>query len=198
MQHQESDSKLRLLHAAKKLFAKQGFDATSVRQICEEAGANVALVSYHFGGKEQLFRSIYEHYIDAERLAFAKRLEGNHRALLQAFVESLVDYRFQEPDMVSITLREIAAESNRLELVKGYLLPVWSLLKSILLGGRDAGVFRMESVDYTMMNIMGMCLFPPKYTFLAPILDGPLERAHVARMAVRMAFLAVGLDETTR
>ena len=47
--------KIRILLAAKKLFAKQGFDGTSVRQICEEAGANVALVSYYFGGKEKVF-----------------------------------------------------------------------------------------------------------------------------------------------
>ena len=55
MAEQELDMKMKILLAAKKLFAKHGYDATSVRQICEEAGANVALVSYYFGGKESVF-----------------------------------------------------------------------------------------------------------------------------------------------
>lgn len=58
----ESEMKMRILLAAKKLFAKQGFDGTSVRQICEEAGANVALVSYYFGGKENVFRALFENF----------------------------------------------------------------------------------------------------------------------------------------
>ncbi len=45
--------------SAKKLFAKHGYDGTSVRQICEEANANIALVSYHFGGKEKVFEAIF-------------------------------------------------------------------------------------------------------------------------------------------
>ena len=57
-----------LLAAAKRLFAAQGYDGTSVKQIADLAGVNVSLVSYHFGGKENLYRAILLDF-GQERLA---------------------------------------------------------------------------------------------------------------------------------
>lgn len=48
----------RLLLAAAQVFADQGFDGTSIREICAQAQANVAAINYHFGGKEQLFAAV--------------------------------------------------------------------------------------------------------------------------------------------
>ncbi|MFC4768110.1 TetR family transcriptional regulator [Effusibacillus consociatus] len=73
MQDQQQDVKMRILLAAKKLFAKQGFDGTSVRQICEEAGANVALVSYHFGGKENVFHALFDTFFPGTNCPSMKR-----------------------------------------------------------------------------------------------------------------------------
>ena len=52
--------KERLLDAAEQLFAQRGFDGVSVRDITEAARVDVALVSYHFGGKRELFVSIFQ------------------------------------------------------------------------------------------------------------------------------------------
>ena len=53
-----------ILDAAKKIFAVKGFDAATVRDICTEAGANIALVSRYFGSKSGLYaevcRSLYD------------------------------------------------------------------------------------------------------------------------------------------
>jgi len=48
----------RLLQAATRLFAESGYRGASVRDICNQAGANPGAVSYHFGGKRQLYRSV--------------------------------------------------------------------------------------------------------------------------------------------
>jgi AcrR family transcriptional regulator len=47
-----------LLGAAQQVFAKDGFRNATVRQICLEAGANIAAVNYHFGDKETLYREV--------------------------------------------------------------------------------------------------------------------------------------------
>ncbi|HZV92115.1 MAG TPA: CerR family C-terminal domain-containing protein [Caldimonas sp.] len=49
----------RLLLAALRLFAEQGYAKTSIRQIAQAAGANVAAVSYYFGNKAGLYRAVF-------------------------------------------------------------------------------------------------------------------------------------------
>lgn len=49
-----------LLRAAIRVFADKGFQAATVRAICQAAGANVAAVNYHFGGKEALYAAVLE------------------------------------------------------------------------------------------------------------------------------------------
>lgn len=41
-------------------FACHGFGATSVREICEAAGVNVAAINYYFRSKEQLYHEVFK------------------------------------------------------------------------------------------------------------------------------------------
>jgi AcrR family transcriptional regulator len=52
------DTKDVILDAAEVLFAEYGYDATSLRDLTQEAGVNLAAVNYHFGGKEQLATAV--------------------------------------------------------------------------------------------------------------------------------------------
>ena len=45
----------KVLHGATELFAKKGFQDTTVQDICEKAGSNIAAVNYHFGSKGRLY-----------------------------------------------------------------------------------------------------------------------------------------------
>ncbi len=61
--HEPDDTRQRLIDAAGPIFSEKGCEATSVREICLKAGANVSAVSYYFRSKEQL-------YIEAVRCAY--------------------------------------------------------------------------------------------------------------------------------
>lgn len=55
-----ASSRERILREAESLFGRYGFDAASMRQVAEAADVPVALVSYHFGSKEGLYRAVFE------------------------------------------------------------------------------------------------------------------------------------------
>jgi len=59
-----SATRRRLLDAASRLFAEHGFRGASVRDICDQANANPGAVSYHFGGKRQLYRAVVRQAAD--------------------------------------------------------------------------------------------------------------------------------------
>lgn len=61
LQPDQDETKLRLLNAAGEVFADKGFQAGTIREICAKAGANVASVNYHFGGKSGLYDAVLEH-----------------------------------------------------------------------------------------------------------------------------------------
>src|SRR3954447_13260831 len=49
-----------ILAVAEELFGEKGFDGTSVRDIAQQAGVNLAMISYYFGSKEKLLESLIE------------------------------------------------------------------------------------------------------------------------------------------
>lgn len=47
-----------IIEVAIELFAKNGFEGTSTREICKQAGVNISLISYYFGGKKELYEKV--------------------------------------------------------------------------------------------------------------------------------------------
>lgn len=52
----------KVLKAALALFSRQGFRATSMRQIARRAGLSVGALYHHFGGKEAIFQRLIDQY----------------------------------------------------------------------------------------------------------------------------------------
>jgi AcrR family transcriptional regulator len=100
-----TDTKKRILDAAEKLIARQGFYATSLRMLTREAGVNLAAVNYHFGSKEELLKAVIERRIlplntvRLERLqnikdrASAEGCPPDIREILLAFLEPTFAFR---------------------------------------------------------------------------------------------------------
>src|SRR5438034_680479 len=55
------DTRQRLLEAAGEVFAERGFRDATTQEICRRADANIAAVHYHFGDKEELYRTVIQY-----------------------------------------------------------------------------------------------------------------------------------------
>ena len=117
-------TKDRILSAAEALFARQGFAATSLRQVTSRADVNIAAVNYHFGSKENLVNEVFRRRMDQmseERLAALKvaccERPGELEPVLAAFVEpalAMAQDRHGGADFVRVIARAYAKSNDGL------------------------------------------------------------------------------------
>jgi AcrR family transcriptional regulator len=72
-----------LLAAGSELFAERGYDGVPVAAIAHKAGVNKAMISYHFGGKRQLYLTIVRATF-GEIVAGVERLAESRAACVRA------------------------------------------------------------------------------------------------------------------
>ncbi|MBN1304519.1 MAG: TetR/AcrR family transcriptional regulator [Anaerolineales bacterium] len=65
MQQRSEITRKRIMEAATRLFANAGYNATSVDQICKEAGVSKGAFYHHFSSKQAIFVALFEDWIVA-------------------------------------------------------------------------------------------------------------------------------------
>jgi len=154
------ETKDKILAAAKELFAQKGFDGTSTREIVNAAGVNISLISYHFGGKENLFFSMFDHFMED---TYHTETDITTSAIIDEF-KSIINYiirlRFEDPLLVKILHHEIILNSSRCDKIKTSLIPIWNRVKILLLEGKAKGIFKFENIDNALSFTMSVAIFP--------------------------------------
>lgn len=98
-----------ILWAATEVFAKDGFEGASVREICKLAKINISMISYYFGGKKGLYEKVVakiaENVINYMRNALSiKEMPENFNhfskqeriSFLNKALENLLDYFYSD------------------------------------------------------------------------------------------------------
>ncbi|HEX4333890.1 MAG TPA: helix-turn-helix domain-containing protein [Usitatibacter sp.] len=91
------DTKARILDAAFRRLAREGYAALGVREIAQDAGVNHALINYHFGSKDQLVIAV----LDEANRRLLERQEAMYRGaggLASKWAEAR---RFYREDLLS-------------------------------------------------------------------------------------------------
>ncbi len=104
-------TRLALIGAALDLFGAKGFEAASTRAVAAAAGANLASIAYHFGGKEGLRLACADHVVETIRGFLAPALApagaatltpAAARALLKRVLEAFVAFLVVRPEAQAI------------------------------------------------------------------------------------------------
>ena len=162
MKTKSGKTRERLLTAASRIFAEQGFQESTIADICERAETNIASVNYHFGDKESL-------YLEAWRYAFnqeldnhpsdggipeaapaEQRLAGRIRSLIARVADdnsysfAIINKEMAQPTRLLADILEKEINPQRLQML--------ALLKECL--GQAA---TEQHIHYCHTSIMGQC-----------------------------------------
>ncbi|BBI34133.1 TetR/AcrR family transcriptional regulator [Cohnella abietis] len=149
------DARLRILVTAKKLFAKQGYDGTSVREISKEAGTNLAMISYYFGGKDQIFEALFETFMPLDRVdKMGVSQQDEPAEELRLLMGDMLEFRLKDPEIINILRHEMNLRTVRYEIVQRHILPMYAKIQGVLQRGRAANVFHFESLDTILLFVM--------------------------------------------
>lgn len=139
-----------LLNAGKKLFARKGLDGTTVKQIADEAGVNISLVSYHFEGKEGLYRACLDQF-GRERLTAARRLltppqsVEELRVRLSMFVGEMLGCHSVDSDIIQMLHRECESEmALTQDIFQETFFQMFTTLVDFFRAGQKAGFIRKD------------------------------------------------------
>jgi AcrR family transcriptional regulator len=96
----------RILKKALELFSDKGYDATSVREICEAAGITKPTLYHFYGSKEGVYQAIVEGALERFQadLTDALQGEGSLRDRLVRMARSYVEATRREPDLARFIL----------------------------------------------------------------------------------------------
>jgi TetR/AcrR family transcriptional regulator, regulator of cefoperazone and chloramphenicol sensitivity len=156
-----------LIHAALRLFGRQGFHATSTREIATAARANIGSIAYHFGGKEGLRAACANYIVEtiggiagaamAEDAGETPGAEAAHERL-NTVLEAMVGFIVARPEageFVQFVLRELSQPSEALDIIyNGVFEPVHNRLCRIWAQatGEDAESERTKITVFTMIG----------------------------------------------
>ncbi|MDQ0416096.1 AcrR family transcriptional regulator [Croceifilum oryzae] len=178
MSKQQTDARERILQASLKMFAEKGFEGTTVRDICEEAKANVSLVSYYFGGKEKVLYALFETYFGFQ--LEEKEPEENEEdpvKRLSKLIRNIISFRMENQQLIHILRQETFFETARSERLRKIVLPTWEELKETLIIGREQGVFHFRSIDRAMMLVMSCIMMMDVRRIAQPLMEGEQQVA---------------------
>ena len=164
-----NDKQLQIIETAEKLFADKGFKGTSVRDIAEEAGINVAMISYYFGSKEQLMEAIFEVRIGSVQMRLEDLLKDDSMTPIQKInmlIDEHVERVSQKESFYKIMITEQLINKNPVVIHAVNQLKIRNaeLVGQLIKDGQKKGVFKKKvdlvlmlntlvgTVSHTMMN----------------------------------------------
>nr|WP_321468887.1 TetR family transcriptional regulator [uncultured Desulfobulbus sp.] len=133
----------KIIQAAVELFAEKGLDATSMRDITNQAGVNLAAINYHFGSKKGLIAEVFSTNLDPLNTARLARLDQlvheqntpSLEAVLDAFIGPVVQYYLDAPKgnnaFMRLMSRCLNEPSSHIEHVKHHFDPLMERFEAV-------------------------------------------------------------------
>ena len=178
---QRGQTRNNLLEAASRLMCRRPDADITINEIAAEAGANSALIGYHFGSKDGLFMALMQRNtrggLDDLKALFASPLPVVEK--LRLHISGLVNlyYRFPYHNRLLSYLIEHSDEEHKSVIANEVIRPIIEQYEHLLKEGERTGELRKIDPMFFYFSLIGAC-----------------ERMFTGRYSMQMAFGIVQVD----
>ncbi len=150
-----SEKQVQIMEAAEELFAEKGFDGTSVRDVAQKAGVNLAMISYYFGSKEKLMESLFNYRGEFIKLQLQSVIGNKELTSLEKMYD-LIDHHIErmmkQQCFHKIMTRQQMADikSTMTQLILDLKTTNQELVKKLVREGQKRGEFK-KNIDIALM-----------------------------------------------
>jgi AcrR family transcriptional regulator len=150
-----NEKQMQIMEAAEVLFAEQGFNGTSVRDIAEKANVNLAMISYYFGSKEKLLEAIFGYRGEIMKLKLESIIQLSDLPALEK-MNLLIDHYIDKVIAQQCFHRILAREQvlNTTGSISDLILQMkrtnFELIHKLVDEGQKKGEFK-EDIDISLM-----------------------------------------------
>jgi TetR/AcrR family transcriptional regulator, fatty acid metabolism regulator protein len=153
------DKRRQILDAAIRVFARQGFHATRVSDIADEAGVAYGLVYHYFKSKDEVLNELFVERWSLLLAAIEEtdRTADEPREKLAAVASFIVDSYVHDPELMKVIIVEVTRAANsfgRTHLSE--IRRAYQSIAKIVADGQAVGAFR-DDVDpmFASMSFYG-------------------------------------------
>ncbi|MGH9018084.1 MAG: TetR/AcrR family transcriptional regulator [Acidimicrobiales bacterium] len=169
-----------IIDTSARLFARQGYHATGINELCEANDLGKGALYHYIGSKEELLAAILDQVMDEVTLGATRATEtgGSPPAQLALLGDELLEVIHRLPDHVWVFLHEFPAlTGDRATRFREWLRAYEGRVEAVIRAGVESGEFRALDPWLTTRAWFGM----HNYTYLWLRPDGPLSAHDVAK-----------------
>lgn len=167
MTEKTSETEVRILEAAHRVFLRRGTHGARMQEIAEEAGVNQALLHYYFRSKERLSAAVFQKAVGAflPRIAEMLGSDASVEDKVGVVVEVELSFFKENPYLPGYLIGELNQNADRV----GEMLDMMGMQQMrVVLQKLDAqlearareGTLRSISAREFVVNLFSLCIFP--------------------------------------
>lgn len=177
--HNEPDTFREILAVAARLFADQGYHATSMREVGRQVGLNPSSIYHHFSGKEQILFTVMDRAMDDALEVLEDIVAAEHPPVEKArrVLDFYTRYFAGDRDRLLLLVNEIRSLSPSLrQVLEGKERRYVGLIRRVLEELAAAGLLREVNPVVAAFSFFGMV----HYTMHWYRPDGPIGLENLA------------------
>lgn len=167
----KSNASERILHTARKLFIKNGYTGTSIRDIANASGTNIAYVNYYFESKYNLFEIIFDEAFDIliNRVFATLNSDMPFFEMVESWINTYYEILPEYPQIPIFILNEVNQNPDALikRILRRNPQAVFTRLSQRVEEEVKKGTIKDIPVIDLGLNVLSLCVFPFMFRGLA-------------------------------